>query len=132
MCEIASSTEDEDDCRMALPIEGSEHDIPFLGEVSGSAGYVSGQTERDEDEETSRNDDVQKSKDFAFGAPYVIDLSSFKESNRHGSNGNVIDIAETTPANNRYRENDYSENSALTLTNCSSDLADASRRRTRR
>jgi hypothetical protein len=132
VCGIESSTEDEDDLRMALPIEGSEYDIPFLGEVSGRAGYVSGQTEGDEDDGTYRNDGVQKSNDLGFGAPYVIDLSSFKESSRHGPNVDVNDIAETNPASNRYRENDFLQSSARTLTNSSSDLEDVARHRSRR
>lgn len=59
-----SSSDDENDLRMALPIDGSEYDVPFTSSVSGRDGYVSSCDEEGDVAAVVRRP-----------AEYVIDLS---------------------------------------------------------
>jgi hypothetical protein len=66
--EMNDSSEDQIDLRMALPIEGSEYDVPFLRNTSGRDGYISS---CDEDTMSS---EVRLDHSGGTGPEFVIDL----------------------------------------------------------
>lgn len=68
-----SSSEDENDLRMALPIDGSEYDLPFINDASGRDGYVSS-----DDSEFFAEEIGSSSQRPAADAEFVIDLSTSK------------------------------------------------------
>jgi hypothetical protein len=74
-----SSSEDDEDFRMALPIDGSEYDVPYISAISGKTGYSSGQTDSSDDENSIHtNRSLRAIEHTSFGAEYIIDLSSSK------------------------------------------------------
>jgi hypothetical protein len=150
-----SSSEDDEDFRMALPIDGSEYDVPYIKAISGKTGYSSGQTDSSDDENSiHKNRSLRAIEQTSFGAEYIIDLSSFKtpsspryrtgqrnartmESSNYSSDGNS-GFENMTPdvspdgTIDPIQEPHSEEFSNSPLVSSRSDLESASRWRTRR
>jgi hypothetical protein len=141
-----STSEDEEDFRMALPIDGSEYDVPYISAISGKTGYSSGQTNSSDDESSIHTDgSLRAIEHTSFGAEYIIDLSSsktpssprYRSGHRNGRTKatSIDNITLDVPPNGNNdptRENHDEEFSSTPLVSSASDLESASRWRSRR
>lgn len=109
------SSEDNIDLRMALPIEGSEYDLPFIRSSSGRSGYISSS-----DGDLSPGNYLA-STPTAVGAEYVIDLGQPERRHASATREQALDFAlENVDRNVQLHENSLDDE---TFNICNSPVA---------
>lgn len=86
-----SSDDYDTDCKMALPIEGSEYDVPFVSNASGRDGYISSSS----DETLTQGAPLGNKP--SSGAEYVIDLGQIQKKLSVGSDSGNTTMHDRKP-----------------------------------